>query len=69
MCREKQSQWEPQGALGCDTGKKEKWCIRSRPGEDREMLKSQERRLSIILAYMCDGWGKDYGYSVGMRVR
>lgn len=62
--RKRQSQWEPQGPLGCDIGKKERWCTRTRPREDKERLKSQERTLSIMLVYTCDCSGKDYGYSV-----
>jgi len=43
--------------------------MKSRPGGVKERLKNWERRLPVILAYMCDGSGNDYGYSVRMRVR
>lgn len=36
----KESQWEAQGPLGCDIGKKVRWCTRTRPREDKERLKS-----------------------------
>lgn len=55
--------------LGCDIGKGERWCIRSRLVEEKEGLSCQERKVSIRLIHVCGGLGKDYDCSVEMRMR